>query len=68
MSRSLSYGKQEFPGIGALNGVDLTIWPGEVRSGWRERYGKSTGQTIKLADFKRKTFVRYFYPKNDTPG
>lgn len=27
-----------------------------------------TGKTISLADFKGKTVVLYFYPKDDTPG
>jgi len=26
------------------------------------------GQTVSLADFKGKTVVMYFYPKDDTPG
>lgn len=28
----------------------------------------STGETIKLDDYKDKTIVLYFYPKADTPG
>lgn len=27
-----------------------------------------TGQTVKLSDFRGKTVVLYFYPKDDTPG
>jgi peroxiredoxin Q/BCP len=27
-----------------------------------------TGKTVSLADFKGKTVVLYFYPKDDTPG
>lgn len=28
----------------------------------------TTGQTVKLADFRGKKVVLYFYPKDDTPG
>jgi peroxiredoxin Q/BCP len=28
----------------------------------------STGEDVSLADFKGKTVVLYFYPKDDTPG
>jgi peroxiredoxin Q/BCP len=28
----------------------------------------TNGNTVKLADFKGKTVVLYFYPKDDTPG
>lgn len=27
-----------------------------------------TGKLVKLSDFKNKTLVIYFYPKDDTPG
>jgi len=27
-----------------------------------------TGQTVSLSDFKGKTVILYFYPKDDTPG
>ena len=30
--------------------------------------GKYNGQSVSLADFKGKTVVLYFYPKDDTPG
>ena len=27
-----------------------------------------SGKTVSLADFKGKTVILYFYPKDDTPG
>ena len=28
----------------------------------------AVGETVKLSDFKGKTVVLFFYPKDDTPG
>jgi peroxiredoxin Q/BCP len=45
---------------------ELMLNPGDRAPDFTGR--DHTGQTVKLADFKGKTVVLWFYPKADTPG
>jgi hypothetical protein len=45
---------------------ELMLNPGDKAPDFTGR--DHTGQTVKLADFKGKTVVLWFYPKADTPG
>jgi peroxiredoxin Q/BCP len=50
----------------AQQGDSMVLKEGDFAPAFEAKTGQ--GETVQLSDFKGKTLVLYFYPKDDTPG